>query len=283
MADAPPPSLTHILPQPPTGVPAITLSLASRFAPALAAHAGGPFLGAPSTRAGFALYDDRRISVLWAPFEYITPGARLAIVGITPGAQQAENALTAFQRALATGVTEAEALRLAKGTASFSGPMRDTLVAMLDRVGAPAALHASSAAEFFLPGFSGVHFTSALRYPVFVNGRNYNGTPNMLRAPVLRAMVEEHLAAEVRALPNAYWLPLGGKPVPALAHLVSRGVLDAARLLPALPHPSGANGERTAYFLGRKARSQLSPLTDGAALDAARERLTAAFATMAAR
>ena len=221
------------------------------------------------------------LSVLWAPFDHVAHDARLAIVGITPGTRQAEEALAAFRRALAAGASEGEALRLAKGAASFSGPMRDTLVAMLDLVGAPAALGARSATEFFEPGFEGVHFTSALRHPVFAKGKNYNGAPNMLRTPVLRAMVEEHLAAEVQALPEAMWLPLGPKPVPALEHLVARGVLDRSRLLPALPHPSGANAERTAYFLGRKPRGELSAKTSAAALDAARERLTAAFAAMA--
>jgi len=211
----------------------------------------------------------------------VAHGARLAIVGITPGAQQAEKALAAFRRALAAGATEAKALRIAKSAASFSGRMRNTLIAMLDLVGAPAALGARSAAEFFEPGFEGVHFTSALRHPVFAKGKNYNGAPNMLRSPVLRAMVEEHLAAEVQALPEAMWLPLGPKSVPALEHLVTRGVLDRSRLLPALPHPSGANAERTVYFLGRKPRADLSPKTDGTALDAAREWLTAAFAAMA--
>jgi hypothetical protein len=269
------------LSQKPTGVTIITPSLASRFAPALAAHAGGPFLANGITRAALALHDEAPLSVVWAPFDHLAPGARLVIVGITPGAQQAENALGAFRQALAAGASEAEALRLAKSAASFSGPMRNTLVSMLDLVGAPAALGARTAAEFFEPGFEGVHFTSALRHPVFVDGANYNGAPNMLRAPALRAMVEEHLAAEVRALPGAMWLPLGQKPVLALKHLVARGVLHHSRLLPALPHPSGANSERTAYFLGRKARTDLSPTTDGAALDAARERLTAAFAATA--
>jgi len=35
-----------------------------------------------------------------------------------------------------------------------------------------------------------------------------------------------------------------------------------------LPHPSGANAERIAYFLGRKDRSALSAKTDAARLDA---------------
>jgi hypothetical protein len=39
--------------------------------------------------------------------------------------------------------------------------------------------------------------------------------------------------------------------------LVRKGVLDAARVPNGLPHPSDANAERIAYFLGRKARDAL--------------------------
>jgi hypothetical protein len=66
------------------------------------------------------------------------------------------------------------------------------------------------------PGAGAVHFTSALRYPVFGDGGNYNGTPNMLRTPILRAMVDTLLAAEAA--------PAGAP----------------ARLLPSSPgHPEG--------------------------------------------
>ncbi|CAB4824516.1 unannotated protein [freshwater metagenome] len=68
-------------------------------------------------------------------------------------------------------------------------------------------------------------------------------------------------------LPNAVWVPLGPAPASALAMLSRDGVLDG------LPHPSGANGERIAYFLGRKERQYLSAKTNAAKLDAAREGL----------
>jgi hypothetical protein len=62
--------------------------------------------------------------------------------------------------------------------------------------------------------------------------------------------------------------------------LVRNGVLDAARVLNGLPHPSGANAERIAYFLGRKARDALSPKTDATALDHARARLIGQIAAL---
>ncbi len=52
------------------------------------------------------------------------------------------------------------------------------------------------------------------------------------------------------------------------------------RILHGLPHPSGANAERVAYFLGRKDRSTLSAKTNGAQIDAAREALLAQMAQL---
>lgn len=214
------------------------------------------------------------LAVHYAPFDHIERDARLVCVGITPGREQADNALDAYRQALRAGKPIAEALRHAKLVASFSGPMRSNIVRMLDLLGIHGALGAVNSAALFAPG-GRVHFTSALRYPVFVNGKNYSGTPNMLRTPLLRDMVETFLAEEVRALPDALWLPLGPKPAAALRHLAGRGLLSANRILQGMPHPSGANAERIAYFLGLKAKGDLSPKTRPVVIDAAREVLLA--------
>jgi hypothetical protein len=49
--------------------------------------------------------------------------------------------------------------------------------------------------------------------------------------------------------------------------------LDPIRILDGLPHPSGANGERIAFFLGRTARSALSPKTSPDPIESARDRM----------
>ena len=254
---------------------------ASRFAPVVAAHRAGAFL-AGNTLDALTLRAEGDLRIAWAPFDHVPATARLAVVGITPGRQQAENALRAFRESLAAGAAPAAASRIAKFAGAFSGPMRDNLVAMLDHIGAQRVLDVASCAALFDPARELVHLTSALRHPVFVAGENYNGAPDMLRTPALRAMVETCLAAEARALPNALWLPLGPKPTAALRHLVSLGVLDAPRVLDGLPHPSGANAERIAYFLGRKLRAALSPKTVPEPLDRAREALRAQLAHLAA-
>jgi len=252
----------------------VPADLATRFASIAAAHRGGAFLEGNSLET-LTLYREGNLTVAWAPFDHVAVGARLAIVGITPGRQQAENAFVAFSRALAQGMPPAEALRRAKLTGAFSGPMRENLVTMADHIGLPRVLGVRSVAEIFDPGRELVHLTSALRHPVFVGGKNYNGNPDLLRTPALRRIVENHMAAEVRSLPQAIWLPLGPKPAAALAHLAGLGLLDRNRILDGLPHPSGQNGERVAYFLGRKPRAALSSKTLPGPIDEAREQLVA--------
>lgn len=256
-------------------------SFATRFAQVVATHRGPKFLEG-DTLAALTLHAGGDLSVVWAPFDHVAPTARLAIVGITPGRQQAENALSAFQAALMAGLSPVEALRRAKLAGSFSGPMRSNLVAMLDHIRVNRILGVASCDELFDARTERAHFTSVLRHPVFVGGANYNGNPDMLRTPILRRMIDEHLAAEAKTLPHALWLPLGPKPCAALKHLASRGILDHDRILDGMPHPSGANGERIAYFLGRKARSLLSKKVLPDAIENSREQLQAQIARLGA-
>lgn len=158
--------------------------------------------------------------------------------------------------------------------------MRNNLTAMLDAIGVNQLFKIKSTGQLFTPGAEHVHFTSALRYPVFVNGKNYNGTPDMLRTPLLRQMVETYLAEEVKLLPKALWLPLGPKAEGALEHLSSKGLLDRSRILSGLPHPSGANAERVAVFLGRKDPAAASTQTKPAPLLAAFKTLRSQIANL---
>jgi len=57
-------------------------------------------------------------------------------------------------------------------------------------------------------------------------------------------------------------------------------VLAADRILHGIPHPSGANAERIAYFLGRKDEAALSRQTNGAQIDADRLALRAKMAAL---
>lgn len=220
------------------------------------------------------------ITVEYAPFDHIERDAELVIVGLTPGRTQAANALASLSEDLRAGTPIEKALANAKRTASFSGAMRGNLLAMLDAVGVPRVFGRASASEFFAEGDGLVHFTSTLRYPVYVGGQNYSGSPDPMGHPLLRDMIDTHLAEEAAALPKAIWIPLGRHAEAALLHLSGSGRLDRNKVLAGLPHPSGANAERIAYFLGRKSRGQLSAKTNAERIDAARERLVRQVSTL---
>jgi hypothetical protein len=231
-------------------------------------------------RSSLVLAEEGALLIERSAFDHIERGARLVILGITPGAQQRELADAAFSNALSKCQSAAAASRSAKFAASFGGAMRANLVRMLDEVGAASLLGLRSLADAFDPATQGeVHFTSALRYPVFHDGANYNGQVSMLSSPTLRSMIETLLAEEVKQLPGAIWQPLGDKPVAALEHLVSLGILEAKQIAPALPHPSGANAERVSFFLGNKGERDLSPKTNAAKIKAQRNAIKAFYAS----
>ncbi|MGH0003542.1 hypothetical protein ACQU0X_25990 [Pseudovibrio ascidiaceicola] len=142
------------------------------------------------------------LSVCYAPFDYIERAAKIVLVGITPGLLQANTALAAASSAMNSGADLKNSLKIAKNTASFSGAMRKNLVAMLDSIELAQLLAVQSSRELFENHSTGVHFTSALRYPVFKSLKDYNGMPNMLGEQLLAKMVQTHLAREARISAN---------------------------------------------------------------------------------
>src|SRR3546814_1861362 len=89
------------------------------------------------------------VSVHYAPFDYLNRDARVIILGITPGRQQARMATERFGARLRAGDTLKDALRSAKGYASFGGDMRSRLVRMLDRFRVNAYLGIASCASLW--------------------------------------------------------------------------------------------------------------------------------------
>jgi hypothetical protein len=235
---------------------------------------------------GFLLAREKSLSVHYIPFDYVNTDARVVVVGITPGFVQWKNAVREARRQLVLGALDAEALRAAKYTGAFSGAIRPNLVALLDYIGLQRWLGIAGCASLFGEHAALMQVTAILRHPVFVadkdgTARNYNGaSPDMIGNPLLQAQMLASFAHEAASLPDALYVPLGPKVGLALDWLARRGVLDADRILHGLPHPSGANAERIAYFLGRKERAALSSRTDGARIDADRERLRARMAAL---
>lgn len=227
-----------------------------------------------------ALSDELKISsgpsgfeTYYAPFDHINHTAKVVICGITPGKSQALIALDEARRVLDGGGTFDQALKSAKETASFAGAMRNNHCSMLDHVGLPKLLGLSNTAEIFANRKSIVHYTSVLRYPVFKNGSNYSGSSQMTSSPYLWEQSLKMLTEEATALPGAIWILMGPKVSASLEKLASQGVIDRSRILSGLPHPSGANAERIAYFEGRKSRDSLSKKVNPDIIDAAKHAL----------
>ncbi len=225
----------------------------------------------------------RLIETFHAPFDHINRTARICIVGLTPGRHQAQLALRTCRDALRAGSGMAEALRSAKSTASFAGPLRGNLVAMLDSIGVPAFLDISTTLQLWVDRTDLVHFTSILRDPVFVDGENWSGTPDALSIPFLRERIEETMTAEFADLPGCLFVPLGPKVTGVLLHLASIGVMPPESVLDGMPHPSGANAERVACFLGRKPPAAASAKTDGVRLLASQALLRSRLAKQSER
>lgn len=121
---------------------------------------------------------NQQLSTWYSPFDYINTQAKIVIVGITPGTQQATNALIKAHDVLLSGGSAHQAKFEAKVFASFSGTMRGNLIEMLDYIGIHRVLNIASTNELFDDTSNLAHFTSVLRYPVLFNGKNYNGTPS---------------------------------------------------------------------------------------------------------
>lgn len=200
----------------------------------------------------FRLYSDSSIELFYAPFDFVNTSAKVALVGITPGFQQMEIGYRTARAALVKGETGAEACRQAKAEASFAGPMRRNLISMLADIELHHWLGMSDPAMLFDRYLSLLHTTSAIRYPVFVHGDDYDdytgNVPPLLRHPVLRAIVFEVLCPELAEVPGALLIPLGKAVEECLCALVSAGLLGRERCLLGFPHPGGGNGHRIGQF-----------------------------------
>ena len=254
-----------------------------RFAPVIrslsAAELSGKKVASLTDR--LTLARDGGLRVCYAPFEFINPCVKLVIVGITPGLTQMCNALTEARKQLDRGSDTASVLIASKRAAGFSGTMRPNLISLLNCVGIHRWLGIDSCDALFGSSAHLLQTASVLRNPVFVDGKNYNGTPDMTRHPLLREQLLSCFGEDVRSFTTAAFVPLGDKVAKALHFLADNRRLEHAQILEGLPHPSGANAERIAFFLGRKSRAELSPKTNPDKIEQARDQLSRRIAALA--
>lgn len=230
------------------------------------------------------LSENGRYATYYAPFEFVNESAKVVICGITPGIQQATIAIKAAQESLELGLPADEALKQAKHSASFAGGMRRNLAEMMDFIGLQHWLGIDSCGDLFQTRQDLVHFTSALRNPVLDQGQNFSGGRAMISNIYLWDQIQTGLVAEITSLPeDCVFVPLGQGVDAVFEKLASEGVIERKRVLSGLPHASGANAERIAYFCQRKERDQLSDKTNPDKLDAAREGLLAQIALLSGK
>ncbi|MCR2822938.1 uracil-DNA glycosylase family protein [Lederbergia panacisoli] len=201
--------------------------------------------------------EKKKLEIYYAPFEYVNPIARILIVGITPGLHQMKKSYTTVINARNQIENDEEILRQVKNNSSFEGPMRKNLVQMLDELGLHEYLGLTSTMSFFNESSNIVQTTSIIPYPVFYNGKNFNGsTPNILKNEILKKYVTEFFASEMRKLNNPLIIPLGVNVSNALNYLSNNDLLDVKNFLSGFPHPSGGNGHRHKQFAENKNHMQ---------------------------
>ncbi len=152
------------------------------------------------------LFNDGRVEVWYAPLGYINTKAKLAIFGITPGWKQMQIAYAVTIATIQDGINPKMAHRMRKPGVAFAGSMRRNLVSMLDELGLHKYMDVESTAELF--GSDQLHTGSVLKYPVFVNGKNYTGhSPRIDTHPALREMLEQVLAPDLMKLRECLLIP----------------------------------------------------------------------------
>ncbi|MEK4995782.1 MULTISPECIES: uracil-DNA glycosylase family protein [Paenibacillus] len=194
-----------------------------------------------------------KVEMYYAPHnEYINPSAKVIIIGLTPGFTQMGIAIQEAIISLEAGLSDEEVCRTAKEAARFAGSMRNTLIHMLDTLKLHQHLNLTSCEELFQQQTI-LHTSSLLRFPVFVDKKNYSGAqPKLLSNSFLRAQALSSLREELNILSRALIIPLGKTVESILQLLVSAGELDKQRCLWGFPHPSGANGHRYKQFASQQ-------------------------------
>lgn len=220
-------------------------------------------------RSNFLVKDLKEQRIYYAPFDYVNPKAKVFVIGITPGEQQMKNMLTEAKRLINLGYSDEEIQEKCKPIGSFSGAMRKNLVAMMDNIGLADYLGINSTSELFNEHVELGNLTSAIRYPTFLikDGKETNFADDIKPKSELFKFAAQLTLQEIEKAPEALLLPLGPK-VSNYLQNVLKGTKYEKNLLPHIPHPSGANAERIAYFLGKKKREDLSVKTNPDKIDA---------------
>lgn len=198
----------------------------------------------------FLLAEQKNMKIFYAPHnEYQNKLAKIIIVGICPGWTQTEIAYTTAKKDLENKVIEEKILKHCKEEARFAGSMKKNLIEMLDKIHLPEKINIKSSLKLFEDNYL-LHTTSLIPYPVFIDGKNYNGhTPSIIESKLLMDYVENHFFNEIRLFKESpLIIPLGKAVEDVLRLMVEKNIIEEKQCLFGFPHPSGANGHRKEEF-----------------------------------
>lgn len=189
------------------------------------------------------------IEIYYAPHnEYLNPKAKIFIIGITPGFQQMNAAISVARKELETQTNISEIQYKCKVAGRFSGSLRKNLISMLDEIKLNDALNINSCSELFDDKDYLLHTVSLIPYPVFVKKQNYTGhTPKLLNSEFLMKYVKDNFVKElyeIEDFKSILLVPLGKAVEEVLDDLASKGIISKNQILNGFPHPSGANVNR---------------------------------------
>lgn len=147
----------------------------------------------------FHLHQENELDIYYSPHnEYINRTATIVIAGITPGFSQMKTAYETAVESLRQGRTLEQMAVDTKIAAGFSGSMRHNLITMLDLCGLPQAFGIQSAAQLFGDLRHMLHTTSVIKYPVFIQQKNYTGyKPAITHSPILSTYAFGYFPAEL--------------------------------------------------------------------------------------
>lgn len=188
---------------------------------------------------------DDRIKFEPSGFDYVNPGAKVVIVGITPGNNQLKDSRE--------GLSPKEIKR----RNAFCGNMRPNLIRMLDYVGVNHLLGIKSCQTLWDEDFDKVEMTSLLKDATYIYQENtgqwkmFNNLNLIDKSQKLQNMLESRFVKNCESYKCAkLFIGLGPGVYDVLIKLKERGVIQADII--GIAHPSGANGGRIACYLGER-------------------------------
>ncbi|PKJ61005.1 MULTISPECIES: hypothetical protein [Bacillus] len=223
----------------------------------------------------FHLHQENELDIYYSPHnEYINRTATIVIAGITPGFSQMKTAYETAVESLRQGRTLEQMAVDTKIAAGFSGSMRHNLITMLDLCGLPQAFGIQSAAKLFGELRHMLHTTSVIKYPVFIQQKNYTGyKPAITHSPILSTYAFGHFPAELNHVTGpALLIPLGKAAETVCETLIRQHSLQNLICLNGFPHPSGANGHRLKQFSKNKEQLETQIRSFAALVDFAIEK-----------